>query len=193
MGWGAVAAWFALGSVPLAAVETWGIDFEYPLFQGDFYVAGTVSFPPGTVRSAEQLRVQSSESGEEMATCIKGIQTWPDGSLRKVEIIFPANNTRPMEHVLVFGEEIKRSRVFTEPAVLPTIAFAVSGAPRAAETMDISVGAINIRVDRSPRIYYYWHLVPIILLIFLTGYRTRRAVRAGAAPLRREQKAVVMP
>jgi hypothetical protein len=175
LGWGLLAG-LGLGAASAGwCADTLPINLEYPSFQGDFYAAGSVSFPPGAVRSADQILVRASESGDEIATCIREIQTWPDGSLRRADVLFAANNARPANYELVFGDEVRRTRLFKEPAVLPTVAFAVSGAPRAAEIMDVNVGTINVRVDRSPRIYYYWHLAPILLMIGLTWYRARRA------------------
>lgn len=164
----------ATGGVSVFAQQQLRIDLEYPSFTGDFYVTGRISFPPVTVASESNIAVKDSNTGEEIPTKITVLERWPDGSVLDAEILFPANVSRKRDHLLFFGNNVQRKRIFTQTAVLPVISAAIGGAPRTEETMDIDVGEMIIKVDRSPEVRYYWHLLPIALLIFFSIYRARK-------------------
>jgi len=102
---------------------------------------------------------------------------WPDGSVLAADITFAANAARPQRYLIRFGAGITGKARLGQTAVLPVVGFATGGAPRAEEKLDMPVGQINVRVDNSPAFDYYWHLAPIIGLIALVIYRTRRAAR----------------
>lgn len=150
------------------------IQFEYPFFSGDFYASGNVSFPPGGLPSKHNLIIKAAKSEREIPSQTKILELWPDGSIQSAEITFPANSKIKEEYVLVYGKELKCKKSFSEAAVLPTVSFSVSGAPKRAEKVNAEVGQINVRVDRSPGLYYYWHLLPIIALIYFTCNRSRK-------------------
>jgi hypothetical protein len=157
------------------AAQEFHINFDYPSFEGDFYVSGKVSFPPSSVRSERNISVRVTDRGDEISTKIVISNTWPDGSVQGAQIIFAANSTTKYSYTLFFGEDVVRKKSFNETAVLPSISFSVGGAPMMVEQVDVSVGQINVMVDKSPSIYYYWNIIPIILLIVLTYYRSRKA------------------
>ena len=158
----------------LFAVEDLAVDFTYPSFTGDFYVSGNVSFAPGLVESEENTVIKTDEPDEEVPTKIVILRRWPDSSIMSVEVIFVANASQKRNYVLSYGEDIRRKKVFTKTAVLPTISFSVGGAPKISEKGSIDVGLINVRVDKSSDIYYYWHVIPIVILLALTYYRYRK-------------------
>lgn len=158
----------------LFAAQALLIDFTYPTFTGDFYVSGDVSFPPAAVKSEDNIIVKSRGWDKEVPTMIRILQTWPDGSILSAEITFVANSARKESYELLYGPEIRRKKIFTETAVLPTISFSVGGLPKISEKVDIDVGQINVRVDKSHEFYYYWHIIPIVIFIALTFYRYRR-------------------
>ena len=150
------------------------VRLDYPSFPGDFYASGNVSFPPGGLPSEYNVIVKAAESAREIPSGVKILKLWPDGSIQSAEITFPANSKTKEEYILAYGDEVKRKKSFTEAAVLPTVSFSVSGAPKRTEKVNMEVGQINVRVDKSPNLYYYWHLLPIILLIYFTCYRSRK-------------------
>ena len=150
------------------------VRLDYPSFPGDFYASGNVSFPPGGLPSEYNVIVKTAESAREIPSGVKILKLWPDGSIQSAEITFPANSKIKEEYVLAYGNEIKRKKSFTEAAVLPAVSFFIGGAPKRTEKVDMDVGQINVRVDKSPNLYYYWHLLPIILLIYFTCYRSRK-------------------
>lgn len=152
------------------------VRFDYPSFPGDFYASGNVSFPPGGLPSEYNVIVKAAESTREIPSGVKILKLWPDGSVQSAEITFPANSKTKEEYVLAYGGEIKRKKSFTETAVLPAVSFSVGGAPKRTEKVDLEVGQINVRVDQSQDFYYYWHLLPIILLIYFTCRRSRKTL-----------------
>ncbi len=151
------------------------INFEYPSFKGDFYVSGKVSFAPSSVRSERNISVRVMDKKDEVSAKIAVLNTWPDGSVQSAQIIFAANSATKYSYTLFFGEDVVRKKSFNETAVLPSISFSVGGAPMMVEQVDVSVGQINVMVDKSPSIYYYWNIIPIVLLIALAYYRSRKA------------------
>lgn len=168
-------------SVPaVRAYQEIQIVFEYPSFIGDFYVSGTVALPPGALRDVDNLAIYSASPDKEVQSKIIIASRWPDGSILKARLLFPANIQRPNTYQVRYGDDIRHRNSFEEAAVLPTVSFAVGGAAQIRENMDVSVGQINVRVDRSPQVYYYWHLIPITLIIILIWFRARRARRVPA-------------
>ena len=151
------------------------ISFDYPSYKGDFYVSGKVFFPPGVVSSHEHIIVKSGKL--EIPAMITVQQRWPDNSILSVEILFAANSSRREDFLVSYGEEVRRKKLLTATAVLPTIQFFTGGVPKISENIDIDVGKINVRVDRSSNIYYYWHLIPIVILIFISYIRARRIAK----------------
>ena len=150
------------------------VRLDYPSFPGDFYASGNVSFPPGGLPSEHNVIIKTAESSREIPSGVKISKRWPDGSVQSAEITFPANSKTKEEYVLAYGADVARKKSFTETAVLPAVSFSVGGAPKRTEKLDMAVGQINVRVDKSPDLYYYWHLLPIILLIYFTCYRSRK-------------------
>jgi len=157
------------------------LNVDYPSFQGDFYVFGRLSFPPSAVLSENNMLILDRNTGEETPTKISVIRKWADGSVLSANITFPTNAGRKGDFSVIYGENVRRKKIFTDPAVLPTVAFASAGAPKSSENMDMSVGQINVRVDKSSNIYYYWHILPITLLLIIAFYRTLRAKKARFA------------
>lgn len=154
------------------------VDFDYPSVSGDFYVAGTVFFPPGAVIHTDNIIVIDTETKKEVPSKISVQEQWPDSSILSAEIIFPANNQRKTKYAIVYGDDVKRERTFSQTGVLPTISFTTPGAGKTAETVDISVGQINVRVDKSISLRYWWYIVPVLFLIVLTIVRTLITVRS---------------
>ncbi|MCM8758851.1 MAG: hypothetical protein NC906_03650 [Candidatus Omnitrophica bacterium] len=153
------------------------IEFEYPSISGDFYVAGTVFFPPSAVSTSDNIIVMDTETKSEIQSKITVQENWPDGSILSAEIIFPANRQKRTRYAIFYGEDVKRKKSFSESAVLPTVSFITPGAGKTIEDIDISVGEINVRVDRSASIRYWWYIIPAFILIFLTILRTLRTIR----------------
>lgn len=160
----------------LASQET-AIDFVYPVYQGDFYVSGKPAFAPGIVGSENNIIVIIKETGIEADTRITAQGRWPDGTLSSAQVTFAANRSRPAEYMLCYGPDIRRKKIIRETAVLPTIPFALAGTPRQRQNMDVTVGQINVRVDKSPDIAYYWYVVPMLALIGLSVLRSRRVCK----------------
>ncbi|MDQ7821286.1 MAG: hypothetical protein RDV48_00690 [Candidatus Eremiobacteraeota bacterium] len=171
-----VAVVLLLSTGPSRAAEL-GIDFTWPSYPGDFYASGTVSFPPGAVKTPRNITVFGSGGSGEQPVKVSGEETWPDGSLLSCEVTFAANSGRKESYVLRFGPEVRGTRVLTETAVLPTISFFTGGAPRTSENVNMDVGQLNVMVDRSPAVFYYWHVIPIMLLTVIVVIRGRRAGR----------------
>ncbi|MCX7705507.1 MAG: hypothetical protein N2115_04530 [bacterium] len=153
------------------------IEFEYPAIAGDFYVAGTVFFPPLSVPDPDNILVIDKSTEKEVISKITVIEKWPDGSILSAEIVFPASSQRKTRYAILYGDKVRRKKSFTDASVLPTISFVVPGAGKTVESMDVSVGQINVRVDRSASIRYWWYLLPALILIFLTILRTLRTIR----------------
>lgn len=160
------------------AAERLPIDFSWPAFSGDFYVTGSVSFPPGAVKGARNIQVRAGEPPEETPVKVTIGDTWPDGSALSADITFAANRERRSDYSLHYGDDVTGKKTFRETAVLPHVSFSTGGAPRAAENVDMSVGQLNVTIDRSPDIYYYWHILPIVAIVVVTYLRGRRAGRA---------------
>lgn len=160
-------------SSPLFAAQRLELYLDYPLFDGDFYAEGIVSFPPLAVSGADNLAVYAAD-GSEIASKVMVLNSWGNGSVQKAQIIFPANAARRQKYALGFGEEIRRQKGFEQTAVLPTVPFYALGAPRAAENVNLNIGTINVLVDRSPGINYFWHIIPIAFLVWLTWHRARK-------------------
>lgn len=152
--------------------EKLSIDFTYPSISGDFYVNGKTSFPPSSVLSEDNITVNDLNTGEEIPTKIIVIEKWPDNSILEAEILFPANTNKQRKYVLAYGKDIKRSKKFTQTAVLPIISASIGKAPQSTENINIDVGELLVKVDKSPDIRYYWYILPILFLLFLTIYRT---------------------
>lgn len=162
------------GTVCIFAEQKANIDFEYPSFTGDFYVAGKMSFPPGAVLSESNITVNNAEISGEIPSKIERTEEWPDGSLLEVTILFSANTSRKRNYIVSYGTGVTRRRIFKQAAVLPIVTAVIGGAPKTSESMDMDVGEMIIKVDRSPEIRYYWHLFPIVILILFSVYRARK-------------------
>jgi hypothetical protein len=163
---------FLCGCSFLFCSEKIDISFEYPDINGDFYVSGTAFFPPSSVFSSDHILVMDMATKKEVPSKITVSEKWPDGSILSAEIIFPANTSKKTHYAIFYGNEIKRSKIFSEPAVLPTVDFFTGGTGRTAENIDVNVGQINVRVDKSISIRYWWYVLPLLVLIFLTVYRS---------------------
>jgi len=159
------------------AVERTAIDFSYPSLSGEFYVSGTVTFPPGLVKKAENILVQKN-GRDEVALKLTVLETWDDGSILNADVIFVASTADRASYTMCYGDDVKGAKRMEKTAVLPTIAFSVGGAPRTEEKVNMDVGALNVTVDRSPPLFYYWHIVPIVIIIAVVIIRTRRAGKA---------------
>lgn len=159
------------------AAQELPIDFVYPSYQGDFYVTGKPALPPGAAAGENNIIVFSKETGIEVDTRIVPQGRWPDGSLSGAQVTFAANASRPAQYVLRYGPDVRRKKIINETAVLPTVAFALAGAPRQSQTMNVPVGQINVRVDKSPDIAYYWYAFPLLLLLWASFRRSRRVCR----------------
>lgn len=153
------------------------IDFDYPSINGDFYVSGNVFFPPSSVYDTSNIAVIDEKTKKEVPSKITVLEKWFDDSILSAEIIFSANQQRKTEYSILYGKDVKRKRSFSESAVLPTVSFITPGTGKTTENLDISVGQLNVRVDRSPSIRYWWYLGPMFVLIFLTLIRTRRTIK----------------
>ena len=153
------------------------IYFEYPDITGDFYVAGTVFFPPGSVSAVDNIIVVDKTSGNEIASNIRVQEQWPDGSILSAEIIFASNIQKKTIYLVRYGNDVKRKKTFSEPAVLPTVSFITPGSGQTDEKMDVSVGQINVRIDRSAGIRYWWYVLPAFIFIFFTVLRSLRTIR----------------
>lgn len=165
---------FLISPQKVFSAQDFILDFTYPSFEGDFYVSGTVSFPPSSVESEDNLIVKIYETKEEIPTNINIQKRWQDNSLLSAEIIFVANFSEKKQYELSYGREIKRFKSFSKTAVLPIISFSIRGAPKIQENLNVDVGQINVRVDKSPGFYYYWHIIPIIFIVTLTYGRYRK-------------------
>lgn len=159
------------------AAQKFSINLTYPSFTGDLYASGVIYFPPGAVKSEENIAVKVATSGEEVSTFIKALEKWPDGSLLNVEVMFAINSSQRKEYLFVYGDGVKRKRRFSKTAVLPTVSFSIAGLPKMSEKMDVNVGEINVTVDKSPNIRYYAYAVPIVVIILLTYLRFLRTRR----------------
>ncbi|MGC8804376.1 MAG: hypothetical protein ACP5JO_04175 [Candidatus Ratteibacteria bacterium] len=157
---------FVFAYVFIGWAEQIDINFEYPDIEGDFYLAGTVFFPPSSVMSVNNILVLDAGTKNEIASKITVQEKWPDDSIMSVEIIFPANSQKKTNYAIHYGSDIKRRKTFSEPAVLPTISFFPAGAGRPVENVDISVGQINVRVDKSTSIRYWWYIAPMGIFCF---------------------------
>lgn len=155
--------------------QKFGIDFTYITYSGDFYVSGAVSFPPGAVKSENNVLVKAIPKEQEVPTFVNVLEQWSDGSIMTAEVMFVANVSRKAEYSLFYGEEIKREKRFSKTAVLPTVSFAMAGLPKISEEMNLDVGEINVTVDKSSAIRYYGYAIPIAIIIFLTYFRFLKA------------------
>ncbi|MCX7916831.1 MAG: hypothetical protein N2589_01695 [bacterium] len=153
------------------------IDFTYPTIPGDFYVNTKVSFQPGKVLSEDNITVNDAETGVEIPTKITVLEKWPDNSILEVEILFPANTNKKRKYVLNYGEDIKRRKKFTQTAILPIINSSIGKTPQSTEAINMDVGELLVKVDKSPDIRYYWYILPSVIFIFLTIYRTTKNSR----------------
>lgn len=176
--------WAALSMllILIFSPKSWGmeraaVDFIYPSFSGEFYVAGTVTFPPGLVKTAQNILVEKDGQGE-VPIKLTVQESWPDGSILNGEVIFVASTSKQASYLLCYGDDVKGSKRMEKTAVLPTIAFSIGGAPRTEENVNMDVGTLNVTVDRSPPLHYYWHIIPITVIIILLIIRARRAGKA---------------
>ncbi|MCM8768690.1 MAG: hypothetical protein NC911_03275 [Candidatus Omnitrophica bacterium] len=158
----------------LSAREEKDIIVPEVLLKGDFYAAGEVVFPPGVVSRIENMAVQEKEAGRYLPAKITVLDYWPDGSIQRAEIIFAVASNQVTDYKLVYGPEVANTKFLTQTAVLPTVSFSLAGLPRLAENMNVPVGEINVRVERSPDIRYYWHLAPLGIIVFLLFWRSKR-------------------
>jgi len=150
------------------------VSLDYPSFEGDFYASGKVFFPPSSVKSERNIIVGLTDTSSEIPSKITILSKWPNGSIQSANIIFAANSASKKKYVVIFGEDVLRKKSFTQPAVLPTVSFSTAGAPKTVEEIDLNVGQINVRVDKSPDLFYYWHIVPVMILIGIAYYRSQR-------------------
>ncbi|MCX8083209.1 MAG: hypothetical protein N3D17_07485 [bacterium] len=162
---------FLTGISLTIAGENLYVDFSYPAVKGDFYISGKMSFPPGTVNSEDNICVIDINTKEEISSKITITDNWPDGSVLEAEILFPANTGKQRRYVISYGSDVKRRKKFSQTAVLPIISASIGKTPQTSETIDIPVGELLVKVDKSPDVRYYWYVVPMGLIIFLTLYR----------------------
>jgi len=150
------------------------IEFEYPQFKGDFYVSGRVSFPPGAVLSDKNFSVHDSLTQEEIPVMVEISEKWPDGSILDASVHFAANSSRRKDYVLSYGEGVNRSRSFTQVSTMPIVTASIGNSPSTEESLDMEVGQLIVKVDRSVDFRYYWYLLPMFGLLFLAVCRARR-------------------
>ncbi|MCM8777057.1 MAG: hypothetical protein NC905_02175 [Candidatus Omnitrophica bacterium] len=163
---------FIIEVFAVIAGEQLNIDFSYPAIKGDFYITGKISFPTGIIYSDDNISVRDNKTGEEIPSKITVIERWPDGSILEVEILFSANTERRRNYIVAYGNDIKRRKKFTQTAVLPIINASIGKTPQTTESINMPVGELLVKVDKSPDVRYYWYVIPIGTLLFLTLYRT---------------------
>ncbi|MCM8784778.1 MAG: hypothetical protein NC827_04980 [Candidatus Omnitrophica bacterium] len=157
--------------------ENLSVDFSYPDLKGDFYVNGKISFPSGSIYSDNNISVYDSKTHEEIPSKITITEKWPDSSILEVEILFLANTEKQRKYIISYGKDIKRKKKFTQTAVLPIISASIGKTPQTNEIINMPVGELLVKVDKSPDIRYYWYTVPMFALIFLTLYRARKTLK----------------
>ncbi|MGB9678133.1 MAG: hypothetical protein ACPLZ9_05880 [Candidatus Ratteibacteria bacterium] len=157
------------------SVEKLSIDFTYPSLKGDFYVVGKISFSPSLVISEDNITVKDLNTGEEIPSKITILERWPDNSILEVEVLFPVNANKQRKYILTYGNEINRKKKFNQTSVLPIINASIGKNPLSTESINIDVGELIVKVDRSSEVRYYWHILPISFLLFLTFYRIRKS------------------
>ncbi len=161
----------------LACCEEIKIEFEYPSFYGDFYLTGSVLFPPSSVFDVTNIIVADARTKKEIPSKIIVQQQWFDGSILEAQITFPANINRKTEYCVIYGIGVQRKNPINELAVLTTVPFYTPGYGRAEENIDVPVGQINVRIDKSSNIRYWWYIFPMSFLIILTFIRSMRINR----------------
>lgn len=166
-----------LGSGLVFGAQEFVARFTYPDLAGDFYAAGNLSFPPAAVASDRNIMVYTREDQAEIPVKTVVLGSWPDGSVMNADIMFAANPARKKTYVVSWGADVRRTKSFSEAGVRPVVTFSVAGTPLQSENVDLEVGQINVRVDRSLSLRYYWHAVPIIFLICATCYRAWKVSR----------------
>jgi hypothetical protein len=146
------------------------INFFYPDYNGDFYVTGSVSFPPSAVPSINNIVIRDSKNSEIPAK-IESLNKWPDNSVMSAQITFSVNRSYKDKYIIEYGGDIIRKNIFTTTAVMPNIQFSISGAPINSEKIDESLGTLNVAFDKNPDTYDYRYILAIVLLLSISFYR----------------------
>ncbi len=139
-----------------------------------YKAVGLVPFPPEVISSTANLRIINALSNREVPSFIIEESRWPDNSLMLVKIGFVVESEgwQTQQYWLEWGKEISRSSARARE--LPETTFhLVEGLPDEAEDI-INVGTMIIKVEQQAAVRYYWHLVPITVLLSIVIWRKVR-------------------
>lgn len=147
---------------------------------GAYAVKGFCAFAPGSVASAENLRMLTvGGTCEEVSATVHAAASWTDGSVKLAEIAFAfeAGRDGPTYFWVEWGSQVRRAK--PGPAALQslsqTLYFEEAEVP--SPDFDLGAGTLLVRVERHPDLWYYAYFVPTAAILGLLVWRKARLGR----------------
>lgn len=147
---------------------------------GAYAVKGFRAFPPGTLASADRLRILTVGSTcEEVPATVLAAASWTDGSVKLAEIAFAfeAGRDGPAYFWVECGPQVTRAKPGQAAIQSPAQTLYFEEAEVPSPDFDLGAGTMLVRVERHPDLWYYAYFVPTAAILGLLIWRKVRLGR----------------
>jgi len=152
------------------AVEQRPIIFSVPPGRSEALVRGSLSFPPGSLKSPVNLRLV--ESGREVPSAVTGKTLWFDRSVMLLKVEFKGTKDTERRVWAEWGDGISGRHPAALKVAGKPVDFKVFDAASDIQVQgNVNIGTLVVRVEKRAGIYYYWYLIPLALIIGFLSWR----------------------
>ena len=155
----------------LFCLERKPIVFSLPEGKEEFFVKGEVAFPPSSLKSKNNFRIIGADKKETEKYIIKE-NLWFDNSIMLLEVGFLGKKAQERSLFIEWGKEVKSTSTIEAKKDIKSVEFKIfDSSSDITIQKSVNVGTMMVQVDTRADIYYYWYLVPILIILGLLFYR----------------------
>ena len=145
--------------------------FSLPDGINEFFVKGEVAFPPSSLKSRDNFRIVGADKKEAEKYIIKE-NLWFDNSIMLLEVGFSGKKDQERSLFIEWGKEVKSTSKINAKKDIKSVEFKIfDSSSDITIQKSVNVGTMMVQVDMRADIYYYWYLVPILIILGLLLYR----------------------
>jgi hypothetical protein len=146
------------------AVDRRPIVYSVPAPLTDVIVEGSLSFPPGSLKSPDNLRL--ADSGAEIPSAVVEKSLWFDGSVMLLKLRFRGSRLAERRIWAEWGGGIRAKHGSIAPGGGKAAEFKVFDSASDIRVQgNVNIGTLIVRVEKRAGIYYYWYLIPLALIL----------------------------